>query len=58
VLRRVIGDALAIDMIKALYPGVTPATARQVTIPRGQDHTSSSGQADMRVPERERTSHG
>jgi glycerol uptake facilitator-like aquaporin len=55
---QVIGGILAIGVIKALYPGITPATASQVTVPRDQDHAATSGQAGTRVPERERASHG
>jgi glycerol uptake facilitator-like aquaporin len=55
---QVIGGILAIGVIKALYPGITPATASQVTVPRDQDHAATSGQAGTPVPERERASHG
>jgi glycerol uptake facilitator-like aquaporin len=50
---QVIGGILAVGVIKALYPGITPATASQVTAPRGQDHAASGGQAGTRVPELE-----
>ncbi len=55
---QVIGCVLAIGVIKALYPGITPATASQVTVPRDQDHAASGGQPGTPVPERERASHG
>jgi arsenate reductase len=42
---QVIGCALAIGVIKALYPGITPAAASQVTVPRDQDHAASERQA-------------
>jgi glycerol uptake facilitator-like aquaporin len=41
---QVIGGALAISVIGALYPGITPAAASQVTVPRDQDHAVSDGQ--------------
>jgi len=49
---------LAIGVIKALYPGITPATASQVTVHLNQDHSAISGQVGTRVPERERASYG
>jgi glycerol uptake facilitator-like aquaporin len=55
---QVTGGILAIGVIKALYPGITPATASQVTVPRDQDHATISGQAGTRGPERERASWG
>jgi len=58
IAAQVTGGILAIGVIKALYPGITPATASQVTVPRDQDHAAISGQAGTRVPERERASHG
>jgi glycerol uptake facilitator-like aquaporin len=42
---QVIGGLLAIGIIKALYPGLTPAAASQVTVPRVQDHAASDRQA-------------
>ena len=41
---QVTGGVLAIGVILALYPGITPA-ASQVTVPRDQDHAASDGQA-------------
>jgi arsenate reductase len=58
IAAQVTGGILAIGVIKALYPGITPATASQVTVPRDHHHAAISGQAGTRVPERERASHG
>jgi arsenate reductase len=54
---QVIGGILAVGVIKALYPGTTPA-ASQVTVRRDQDHAASSRQASTRGPEHETASHG
>jgi hypothetical protein len=55
---QLIGRVLTVGGITALYPGITPATASQVTVPRDQDHAATSGQASTRGPERERAAHG
>ena len=38
------GGLLAVGVIRALYPGLTPASASAVTVPRDQDHAASDGQ--------------
>ena len=40
--RRSSAALLAIGVIRALYPGITPAAAPQVTVPREQDHAASN----------------
>jgi glycerol uptake facilitator-like aquaporin len=42
---QVIGGVLATGVIKVLYPGITPAAASQVTVPRDQDQVARDGQA-------------
>jgi glycerol uptake facilitator-like aquaporin len=46
---QVIGCVLAIGVIKTLYPGITPAAASQVTVPRDRDHAASDRQAGSRA---------
>ncbi|MDQ2813712.1 MAG: aquaporin family protein [Actinomycetota bacterium] len=46
---QLIGGLLAIGVIKALYPGITPAAASQVTVPRDQDHAVSDGRPGSRA---------
>jgi glycerol uptake facilitator-like aquaporin len=46
---QVIGGVLAVGVIRALYPGITPAAASQVTVPRGQDRAASDGRAGSRA---------
>jgi arsenate reductase len=46
---QVAGGVLAIGVIRALYPGSTPAAASQVTVPRDQDHAASDRQARSRA---------
>ena len=54
---QILGCVLAIAAVKALYPGLTPAAASQVTVPR--DHADlHGGQPAPPEPERERTPHG
>jgi arsenate reductase len=38
------GGLLAVGVIRALYPGITLASASQVTVPRDRDHAASDGQ--------------
>jgi arsenate reductase len=40
---QLIGGLLAVGVIGVLYPGITPAAASQVTVPRGGDHAASDG---------------
>jgi arsenate reductase len=54
---QVLGCVLAIAAVTALYPGLTPAAASQVTVPR--HHAGlHGGQPAPPGPERERTPHG
>jgi len=46
---QVIGGVLALGVIKALYPAATLVAASQVTVPRDQDHSVSSGQPGART---------
>ncbi|MFY9926922.1 MAG: MIP/aquaporin family protein [Streptosporangiaceae bacterium] len=46
---QIIGCVLAVGVIKALYPGITPAAAPQVTVPRDQHHAASDRQAGSRA---------
>jgi glycerol uptake facilitator-like aquaporin len=41
---QLIGGLLAVGVIRALYPGITLASASQVTVPRDRDHAASDGQ--------------
>ena len=42
---QVIGGVLAVLVIRALYPGVTPAEAADVMVPHLSDHSAPAGQA-------------
>jgi glycerol uptake facilitator-like aquaporin len=44
IAAQVIGGVLAVLVIRALYPGVTPAEAADVTVPHLSDHASPPGQ--------------
>ncbi len=55
---QVIGGVLAIGVIRALYPGINPAAAAQVTVPRNQDQPPAIGQASSRGGTFERAADG
>jgi glycerol uptake facilitator-like aquaporin len=46
---QVLGGLFAVGVIRALYPGITPAAASQVSVPRDQDHAAHDGQAGSRA---------
>jgi glycerol uptake facilitator-like aquaporin len=54
---QILGCVLAITAVAALYPGLTPAAASQVTVTRDQAGRPG-GQPAPPEPERERTPHG
>ena len=49
IAAQIIGGVLAAGLIKALYPGITPAAASQVTVPREQDRAAHDGRAGSRA---------
>jgi glycerol uptake facilitator-like aquaporin len=51
---QIIGGALAIGVIKALYPHVTPAEAAEVIVPHHPDGAQSSADGRQHAPSRDR----
>jgi glycerol uptake facilitator-like aquaporin len=55
---QIVGGALAVAAIRALYPGLTAATAAEVTVPHDLDQAAGSASAPSQEPELERHQHG
>jgi arsenate reductase len=43
IVAQLIGGALAVVVIRTLYPNVTPAEAAEVMVPHGRERSSADG---------------
>ena len=55
---QLVGGALAVAAIRALYPGLSAATAAEVTVPHDLDQAAGSRSAPSHQPDQESSRHG
>jgi arsenate reductase len=49
IFGELVGCALAILTVKALYPDVTPAEASEIIVPQVEEHTAPDGAASQPI---------